>query len=340
MSNYNNLAMRAAMRIHARLRHVEPPSVSVGMLHAAWTLVADNARQLRKAEAHGWRAASRRLRGDLAATLDQLRDHVADVQHALRTPVPVLVMPPQQIYHDLVALDDEFEEVEIDMTSRTITVKTDPIRLEGLYLGPFKIVLHWDRFDAWAPYDVEATDPHPAVREGDDVVHPHVQHQNLCEGEAKTPLRCALRQGRLFDFFVIVRQTLQTYNPGSAYVAIDEWSGRRCVDCDTCLGDEGGYSCEQCHSLVCGDCEITCEGCGGCSCGECTSRCEKCNQASCEPCLNTCGRCGAPCCQECLKDEVCQSCEETDSTTTEAGLGSDAPAEVHAHGVGEAGVPA
>ncbi|MEQ8788820.1 MAG: hypothetical protein RIC55_21085 [Pirellulaceae bacterium] len=340
MPNYNKMAMRAAMRIHRRLAHAEPPSASVGVLHATWTLVADNARKLRKAEARGWCAASRRVRADLTATLDQLRDAALDVQRSLRSPDPGFVMSPQQIYHDLVALYDEFEEVEIVAKSRIISVKTEAIQLQDLYLGPFKIVLHWDQFDERMPYEVVALDPQPASRVGDDVVHPHVQGEDLCEGEAKALLRSALRQGRLFDFFVIVRQTLQTYNPSSAYVAIDEWDGRRCADCDTHVGDEGDYSCEQCRCLVCDDCEITCEGCGGCFCGECMNRCEKCNQASCDQCLKTCGRCSASCCRECHENEVCKSCEETDSTATEAQLGDDAEAEVHPHVVGEAGVPA
>ena len=33
--------------------------------------------------------------------------------------------------------------------------------------------------------------------------------------------------GRLFDFFVIVRQVLNTYNPHSAYISLEDWDGDR-----------------------------------------------------------------------------------------------------------------
>ncbi len=43
----------------------------------------------------------------------------------------------------------------------------------------------------------------------------------------------ALTEGRLLDFFMIVRQVLQTYSPDSPYVSLDDWYGRQCSDCDS-----------------------------------------------------------------------------------------------------------
>ncbi|MEQ8786526.1 MAG: hypothetical protein RIC55_09510, partial [Pirellulaceae bacterium] len=231
MSHHDKVSLRAAIRIHARLQPPKENSVSVAMLHATHGLCTDGARRLRRAEAKNWYGAARRLRNDLTITLDQLRCHAAEVQWALLDSPRPPIMPPQQIYHDLLALRDEFADFAIEMQCETVSVTTEPIRLEGLDLGAFTIELNWGRIDHLDPYKVLAVDPQPATRD-EDVVHPHVQGETLCEGEAKQAIHSALLQGRLFDFFLVVRQTLLTYNGGSAYVAIDEWSGRRCSDCD------------------------------------------------------------------------------------------------------------
>ena len=64
-----------------------------------------------------------------------------------------------------------------------------------------------------------AEDPHPAHSD-DSVTHPHVQSEGVCEGDAKLPIRNALSQLRLLDFFQIVGSLLRTYNSGSPYVAL------------------------------------------------------------------------------------------------------------------------
>ena len=49
------------------------------------------------------------------------------------------------IYQDLVALRQEFEELDYDLRERRLSVVTEPIVLEGVYLGPFEIRLQWAR---------------------------------------------------------------------------------------------------------------------------------------------------------------------------------------------------
>ena len=55
-----------------------------------------------------------------------------------------------------------------------------------------------------------ALDPSPAASNS-ETTHPHVQTNQLCEGDGRSAIRHAMREGRLLDFFVLVRQILQTY---------------------------------------------------------------------------------------------------------------------------------
>src|SRR5690606_3706651 len=106
--------------------------------------------------------------------------------------------------------------IQFDPKWSRVTVVTDDIQLEGIPLGPFKIKLDWSRLGDSQPYEVIAVEANPASS-SDDVTHPHVQDNRLCEGDGRQALQKALAQGRLFDFFVLVRQILTTYNPSSAY---------------------------------------------------------------------------------------------------------------------------
>ena len=74
-------------------------------------------------------------------------------------------------------------------------MRTGPIELEEIYLGSFRIELHWDQIDRQRAYEVIATDPNPP--DGDDrVTHPHVRDQVLCEGEGATSIKAALSHRR------------------------------------------------------------------------------------------------------------------------------------------------
>ena len=143
------------------------------------------------------------------------------------------------IYADLVALDEEFAEVSFDRRGQTISVTTEPIELEGVYLGPFEIRLDWSDLAEGHPgnYRVIAVDANPAAA-NESVTHPHVQDEAVCEGEGRQPIRKALEQGRLLDFFVIVANLLRTYNSDSPYVSLSDWHGVECADCGTTVSDD------------------------------------------------------------------------------------------------------
>jgi hypothetical protein len=119
-------------------------------------------------------------------------------------------------------LYDEFENVEIDLKKHEISVTTEPITLEGIFLGPFQIQLVWEKLGNSSPYSIKALDPHPAEA-NEDVTHPHVQDESLCEGEGRMAIQNSLREGRLGDFFLLVAQVLRTYGKGSAYIELNDW---------------------------------------------------------------------------------------------------------------------
>ena len=87
------------------------------------------------------------------------------------------------MYDELDTLQTEFGEFECDLKQHTISIVTDPIALEDIDLGSFRIVLHWDRLNQPRAYDVIALEPYAATSH-DDVTHPHVQGRSLCEGDS------------------------------------------------------------------------------------------------------------------------------------------------------------
>ena len=139
------------------------------------------------------------------------------------------------------ALKGEFTNLDIDIKAHEVAVTTDKITLEDVLLGEFEIRLKWDCIGrVQKPYRVIARDPHPAAK-NEDVTHPHVQDEHLCEGEGQTAIAAAIAEGRLYDFFLLVSQVLHTYGRGSAYVALDRWHERplrrlrrKRIDSDDC----------------------------------------------------------------------------------------------------------
>ena len=117
------------------------------------------------------------------------------------------------------------------MTTDTIeTTDTDPITLEGVYLGPFSIRLNVDLLEAGrtdaSAFQAVALDPHPASS-SDTTTHPHVRDDYLCAGEASEPISAALREGRVADAFLLVRSVLTNYNRSSPFIAPCSFSGSR-----------------------------------------------------------------------------------------------------------------
>jgi hypothetical protein len=301
----------------------------------------------------GGSAAAPRLRREYTRFARTLIHHVESnieilKQQTDRRPIARL----SDIVADLVALKAEFGSLEIDLKAGTFTVTTEPIRLEGIDLGPFRIRVSLDWMGEPSPYEVLALEPNPAA-DSSLVVHPHVQGETLCEGDGKAAIRRASEQGRIFDLCVIVRQILQTYHSGSADVPLSRWQGHECHDCARRAPDDESTTCARCEEDLCHDCAESCSVCRENVCSQCRGPCGCCQSDFCEHCLSTCSDCGESFCSACVDAGRCDAChnalENPDEETTEnpaegipdpLGAATAADPAVLAVGVGQVPVPA
>jgi hypothetical protein len=313
---------------------------------AAWAACVRATELLAVAEERGWRHAGEACRRELARRLDHLSRSLEGVRMELDEPAPARLATARDIYDDLIALQLEFPQLRVDLKAREITVATEPVTLEGVPLGAFEIVLNVARLDERFPYRVVALQPSCPLID-DTITHPHVRDDELCEGEAAAPLRRALRERRLLDFFTIVAQTLGTYNGASAYVRLDEWTGVTCRECgDHCDPDDASY-CHRCSCDLCDDCGACCDACEQLCCHDCAGPCHACERSVCGACQRRCSTCRKGFCQECIHDGLCRECgEPADDAPADAEAAGEAHnavlgtphAEVHAHRMGEVGV--
>lgn len=303
--------LRAALQIHERLTRSPPAMVIPRLPVEAWQDLVTAQHRLELAEERGWKAAAKAAQQDyrrLAVAFSERLSAGVDFAPEDR---PSRVQSPREILADLAALEREFPEVAIDLKERSLGLTTDPIVLEEIDLGRFRILLHWDELPDAGAYDIIAVDPHPATAD-EATTHPHVREERLCEGEGRIPIRRALEQGRLFDFGVLVRQVLETYNPGSAYHPLSRWSGVSCSDCGYVASDDDSTSCDRCSSDLCCDCSSSCGECGLSCCSDCRNRCAVCEESHCTVCLGSCRDCGENCCRTCLEQGCCELCRDVD----------------------------
>jgi len=324
--------LRLALVVQAELAQRRSPPCQLDLPTAAWDRCRSVVRRMQRAKRRGWYLAAAVLQHELAYELSMIHSELS----SLATGLPEAITPPAtsagDICHDLVALTTEFAAVDFDIKERRLSVTTEAITLENLYLGPFEIRWHWNH--SATPYRVVAVDPQPAASR-DNVTHPHVMDEQLCEGESHVAIREALSQGRLLDFFTLVANGLRSYNADSPFVAIDAWYGGRCSDCGYGLGEDEGYTCETCNEAVCNDCEVTCNGCDRSYCSQCTTLCCGCDDGYCRGCLSFCADCRQPFCPQCLpENERCSNCHEQQAEKAEASI------EIQSPGLGQAALSA
>jgi len=259
---------------------------------------------------------------------------------------------PIDIFRDLTAVSVEFNHFKFEPVGMLLSIVTEPVELEGTWLGCFRISLDVSTLSRSerAHYDVVALDPYPASSD-EEVVHPHVQSQRLCEGDAQSAIRLALCQGRLFDFFQLVDNVLRTYNSESAYVTLDDWGDLTCCDCGHLTISDDCCECSACEDRVCDGCWCCCTDCDQRHCSACNVDCSGCLDDVCKSCVNSCTECSENFCSSCLpENQRCNSCEdqesdkpstEEDDIPTESGCesGQSRP-EVHANGLGQATISA
>ncbi len=351
MTRHERLLMRLAIAIREQSSMEQCSRVNVELPTTIWHQFGSLLRQLNQAQQRGWQLAARRVQRDLRATFRKLQDGLIAIGSILEpSPTESRLASTRDIYADLVSLHQEFDEVSFDRLGRTLSATTEPIELEGIYLGPFEIRLNWGDLPKGRPhnYRVIAIDAHPAVS-NESVTHPHVQDEFVCEGEGHQPIRNALDQRRLLDFFIIVANLLRTYNSDSPYVSLPDWRGVACADCGTTFCEDERWTCEQCETMMCGECHFNCPGCDGIYCSECVTRCESCDESHCRVCMNHCLRCRAEFCRGCLNEnERCSDCyeqemEETDEENldvVESDGRSDVIGSIQSDGMGETAFPA
>jgi hypothetical protein len=311
MNEQTRMAIRAAVFIHQHLSGRNTQADAIRLPEHPWQQIQRLKRQAVRAHERGWQLAEKALFRDFADTLRrfqyELEGSVRQVQTRLE---PHPEVSPVELYRDVLALTQEFDGFEIDYENHELAVTTDPIVLEGIDLGRFEIRLDWSQMGSCQqPYHVVALDPHSAAH-NEEVTHPHVQGERLCEGDGRAAIASALTDCRLYDFFTLVSQVLHTYGKGSAFVELDKWNGIPCDGCGDIVDDEDRYSCQRCGNTLCPSCAVSCRRCEDSYCSECLRQCAACGEEYCSSCLRVCSVCRKRFCDDCLEEGLCRSCYE------------------------------
>ena len=311
MCRVNRLLLRAAEQIGAHLQQLPHRQREIELPERDWDHCQILLRQIHRAEGRGWTGAAAvlqdRLEQAIAHCAERLQELSRQSSLSKRRTRPLSV---SELFRDLAALADEFDGVSIDRRQHVLSVTTGPVQLEEVELGPFEIRLHWDRIGERRPYAVIALEPNPC-READDVTHPHVKGEQLCEGEGQMAIDQALRSGRFLDFFQIVNRILATYNEGSAYTPLSEWTGVRCSDCGDVVPSEDSSVCDRCQDVLCPNCLIACGQCDNRCCHPCLDYCRSCDTQLCASCQQSCDGCRRICCRDCLSESgLCPECQD------------------------------
>jgi hypothetical protein len=278
--------------------------------------------QLRAESLQTFPLAAARLRRELQAArlrlASELQNSATDTSSRRGSLSHVPVVPDERdIFRDLMALDAEFVSTAVCLQQKTVSVDTDDIVLEDICLGPFRITLHWNDIGQHVrSYRVTALAPQPSAVCA-SWVHPHVDGELLCAGDGKLAIETALTQGRIGDFFIMVRQILQTYSPGNAYAPLSDWWGRLCSGCADVVREHDLQTCELCGADVCRDCTNTCTGCDAVLCSDCTLACAQCEEETCSGCLTACDGCSQQLCERCLDHGECDDCRSAEADEDE-----------------------
>jgi hypothetical protein len=329
MNKTDRQLLRAAVAIQDRACRQGPLPGQIHLPEYAWTQIQRLKRQIALAQERGWHLAASSLATDLAQACRDFHRQLDTVFRDLAARnVPGFPPSVSAVYQDLRALRHEFGEVEIDLKAHELAVTTNTVQLDGILLGEFEIRLNWsDIRQVSQPYRVVALDPHPAARR-EDVTHPHVQDERLCEGEGRAAIATALADSRFYDFFLLVDQILHNYGRGGGYVELDAWDGVPCSDCGTSLGEDDRYYCHACNSTLCVSCSPSCPGCDNSFCSSCLRQCAACGYDYCSNCLESCTVCRKRFCENCREGRVCASCyEELHPEEPQNDTSNDSPAE-------------
>lgn len=292
----------------ARHRNVQQKIIKLNETQQRLAIVQ---RKLGHTLSRRWGITANKLVKGIPSILRDIPSAITELEHAVKKTTTRLPTT-REVYKELRQLEREFGQYKYNDAAESLSVLTDPIELEDVYLGEFEICLRISDIaesDKHNNYRIIALNPNPAAT-NDTVTHPHVSDEYLCAGDAMVPLQAALAEGRICDFFIIVRSVLQTYNPSSPYVSLDEWHGRPCYECGYVCDDDDAYYCENCGNEFCGECSSYCHSCDTSMCLGCLDTCPVCGEYCCEACILACSVCGELMCLDCLENNICNSCRE------------------------------
>jgi hypothetical protein len=334
MNREQRTLLAMAIAIRSELERRNRPNVGATKLPVdAWNSLVQITRRIQRAHDHGWHLAAASLAAEQLEEAKYLEQRINSwIEERGSRSMPTDLPQATDLYRDLVGLNEEFGEVQCDSDRTELFVTTGPITLSGISLGRFEIRLNWAPVDEYrAPFRIVALDPSPAAK-NERVTHPHVEDENLCPGAGRAAIEKSLQDGRIYDFFLIVSQILQTYSPGSAFVELEDWDtvGFRCRDCDSETDEDSLRHCQECSGTLCVDCATTCDGCGYDFCSGCLGTCAGCDERVCRSCLTNCERCHSAACSNCRETEtLCKNCherEQTDASETKLPARTTSPA--------------
>jgi hypothetical protein len=156
MTPFQKTALRAARLIRQRIaeRWLSPSRSAFpdGFCHSLHRLV----RLIEIARHRDWPAAVRHLTTDLAREVEYSRQRLAEFAHELQQATPKHLPTESEIFREIMAVHDEFGDVEIDLAEGELAITTDPIVLDDTHLGPFQVRLDIGRLAGRQPYRVVA----------------------------------------------------------------------------------------------------------------------------------------------------------------------------------------
>ena len=104
-------AYHLALAIHDHLQQRRSAFRSIELPEATWLTCQSLQRQLRRALAHGWQLAARRLNRDFNVQIRSLVDQVSRLPDDRRTAVSDHQSTARDLYQDIVSLEDDFDDV-------------------------------------------------------------------------------------------------------------------------------------------------------------------------------------------------------------------------------------
>jgi len=290
-------------------------------------------RDLGVARDRGWMLSAQRLAQRLPSVAWKLREAIVPALSELQAPPLRLPSTIHSIHQELLALQEEFGPLQLNARAGLLGVVTEPIVLQEVHLGRFRIDLRIGKLrasHAAGAFAAEALEPNPASC-SDATTHPHVRDGIPCLGEAVAPVSAALGDGRLLDAFLAVASVLRSYNASSPYVALEDWHGRSCDDCGRFRSDDSMSCCQSCDGDFCSGCFSCCDVCDGTYCLSCLERGTD-DENLCDNCRGRCSDCGEVASTTQLKahEGRCRRCAELDDQADQDLDDSPAPERVPA----------